>query len=98
MKRGTGYEDKSMSSTDFKNDALSSRRTGCALAAPPPIDGKHIVAETGAKKRTILLDAKRRPLQARVRRRAVIESYELRTLLLRCSLFEKSSYTCMNVL
>ena len=43
-------------------------RTGCALAAPPPIDGDTIVAETGAEKRTILLDAKRRPLQARVGR------------------------------
>ena len=43
------------------------RPTGCALAAPPPINGKHIVAETGAEKRPISLDAKRRPLQARVR-------------------------------
>ncbi len=42
--------------------------TGCALAAPPPIDGKDTVAETGAEKRPILLDAKRRPLQARVGR------------------------------
>ena len=42
--------------------------TGCALAAPPPIDGKDIVAETGAEKRTISHDAKRRPLQARVGR------------------------------
>jgi len=45
---------------------MNDRRTGCALAAPPPIDGNHIVAETGAEKRPILLDAKRRPLQARV--------------------------------
>ena len=42
------------------------RPTGCALAAPPLIDGGHIVAETSAEKRTISLDAKRRPLQARV--------------------------------
>ena len=42
--------------------------TGCALAAPPPIDGNDIVAETEAEKRTISLDAKRRPLQARVGR------------------------------
>jgi hypothetical protein len=40
--------------------------TVCALAAPPPIDGNDIVAETSAEKRTISLDAKRRPLQARV--------------------------------
>ena len=40
--------------------------TGCALAAPPPIDGKDIVAEIDVEKRPILLDAKRRPLQARV--------------------------------
>ena len=44
------------------------RPTGCALAAPPLIDGNHIVAETDAKKRTISHDAKRRPLQARVGR------------------------------
>ena len=31
-----------------------------------PIDGCHIVAETDAEKRPISLDAKRRPLQARV--------------------------------
>ena len=42
--------------------------TGCALAAPPPIDGNHIVADTDAEKGTISLDAKRRPLQARVGR------------------------------
>jgi hypothetical protein len=42
--------------------------TVCALAAPPPIDGNDIVAETSAEKRTISLDAKRRPLQARVGR------------------------------
>ncbi len=42
--------------------------TGCALAAPPPIDGCPIVVETDAEKRTILLDAERRPLQARVGR------------------------------
>ena len=42
------------------------RPTVCALAAPPPIDGKHIVAEPDAEKRMISLDAKRRPLQARV--------------------------------
>ena len=51
---------------------VSTRRcsgpTGCALAAPPPIDGCHIVTETGAEKRTISHDAKRRPLQARVGR------------------------------
>ena len=40
--------------------------TGCALAAPPRIDGNDIVADTGAEKRTISLDAQRRPLQARV--------------------------------
>jgi len=40
--------------------------TGCASAAPPPIDDYHSVADTDAKKRTILLDAERRPLQARV--------------------------------
>ena len=42
------------------------RPTGCALAAPPLIDRNHIVADTGAEKGTIWLDAKRRPLQARV--------------------------------
>jgi hypothetical protein len=42
--------------------------TGCALAAPLLINGNHIVAETGAEKRTISLDEKRRPLQARVGR------------------------------
>ncbi|KPV53565.1 hypothetical protein SE17_08930 [Kouleothrix aurantiaca] len=42
------------------------RPTGCALAAPPPINGNTIVAETDAEKGTISLDAKRRPLQARV--------------------------------
>ena len=42
--------------------------TGGALAAPPPIDGCTIVADTGAEKGTISLDAKRRPLQARVGR------------------------------
>ena len=47
---------------------MSRQLTGCALAAPPPIDGNHIVAETGAEKRPISLDAKRRPLQARVGR------------------------------
>jgi hypothetical protein len=31
-----------------------------------PINGNSIVAETGAEKRPISLDAKRRPLQARV--------------------------------
>jgi hypothetical protein len=46
----------------------SVRPTPCALAAPPPIDGNHIVAETGVEKGTISLDAKRRPLQARVGR------------------------------
>ena len=46
----------------------SDRPTGCALAAPPPIGGHHIVADTGAEKGTISLDAKRRPLQARVGR------------------------------
>ena len=51
---------------------MGCRPTGCALAAPPPVDGNHIVADTDAKKRTILLDAKRRPLQARVGRRAVM--------------------------
>ena len=50
------------------SDASSARPTGCALAAAPPIDGKHIVAESDAEKGTILLDAKRRPLQARVGR------------------------------
>ena len=45
------------------------RPTGCALAAPPPIDGNNIVADTGAEKRPISLDAKRRPLQARVGRK-----------------------------
>ena len=44
------------------------RRTACALAAPPPIDSKSIVADVGAEKSPILLDAKRRPLQARVGR------------------------------
>ena len=44
----------------------AARPTGCALAAPPPIDGSTIVADTGAEKRPISLDAKRRPLQARV--------------------------------
>ena len=44
------------------------RPTGCALAAPPPIKGSHIVADIDAEKRTISLDAKRRPLQARVGR------------------------------
>ena len=39
------------------------RFSGAAL-----INGNTIVAETGAEKRTILLDAKRRPLQARVGR------------------------------
>ena len=43
--------------------------TGCALAAPLPIDGYHIVAETDAEKGTILLDATRRPLHARVGRK-----------------------------
>ena len=40
--------------------------TACALAAPPPINGKDIVADTDAEKGMISLDAKRRPLQARV--------------------------------
>ena len=44
------------------------RTTGCALAALPPINGKDIVADTGAEKGTISHDAKRRPLQARVSR------------------------------
>ncbi len=51
---------------DENRDSL--HPTGCALAAPPPINGCHIVPETGAEKRTISLDAKRRPLQARVGR------------------------------
>ena len=40
--------------------------TGCALAAPPPIDGKHSGVDTDAEKRTISVDAQRRPLHARV--------------------------------
>ncbi len=39
---------------------------GLRFSGAAPIDGKSIVADTGAKKRTISLDAKRRPLQARV--------------------------------
>ncbi len=62
---------------------MGRRPTGCALAAPPLIDGCHIVAESGAEKRTILLDAKRRPLQARVGRwllgKPVVETYLLHT-------------------
>ncbi len=46
--------------------AMRVRPTGCALAAPPLIDGSHIVADIGAEKGTISLDAKWRPLQARV--------------------------------
>ena len=45
---------------------IERRLTGCALAAPPLINGNIIVADTDAEKRTISLDAKRRPLQARV--------------------------------
>ena len=44
------------------------RPTDCALAAPPPIDGNHSGADTGAEKGTISLDAQRRPLHARVGR------------------------------
>ena len=42
--------------------------TACALAAPPLIDRTSIVADTGTEKGTISLDAKRRPLHARVGR------------------------------
>jgi hypothetical protein len=44
------------------------RPNGLRFSGAAPVDGEIIVAETGAEKRTILLDAKRRPLQARVRR------------------------------
>ena len=51
--------------------------TGCALAAPPLIDGCTIVADTGAEKRPISLDAKRRPLQARVGRARLITGHRI---------------------
>ncbi len=41
---------------------------GLRFSGAAPIDGCHIVAETGAEKGTISLDAKWRPLQARVGR------------------------------
>jgi hypothetical protein len=61
------YDQKSILYIDQVMKSISSP-TGCALAAPPPIDGYHIVADTSAEKGTISLDAKRRPLQARVGR------------------------------
>ncbi|KPV51258.1 hypothetical protein SE17_22250 [Kouleothrix aurantiaca] len=50
--------------TRFAEDSPNGLRFSGAAA----INGNHIVAEIGAEKRTISLDAKRRPLQARVGR------------------------------
>ncbi len=40
--------------------------TACPSAAPPLFDGNTVVADTGAEKRTISLDAKRRRLHGLV--------------------------------
>jgi hypothetical protein len=39
---------------------------GLRVSGAAPINGNHIVADTEIEKRPILLDAKRRPLHARV--------------------------------
>ena len=49
---------------------------GLRFSGAAPVDGEIIVADTGAEKCTISLDAKRRPLQARVGHTCVTDSCE----------------------